>query len=332
MLCDLNLLRNIGAKKPQNQGVDMQIYGDNSANLFNAFRTGAVDIAYQALDPDQIKSLLDGAEANQWQAIEAPGTAVNFLVLNRKQPPLDQPEVRKAIAAIMNRALIRDRVFQGQADPLYSLIPTAFDASEPTFEQMYGDANVEKAKELLEAAGYSPENPVVVPLWYPSSSTPRSLAASTLKAYADQELGGTLQFEPQAVEGATFFKNVADGVYPATLSNWYPDFLDADNYIQPLLSCAEGSAEEGCREGSAQNQGSFYYSDRVNELIVAQRQETNPDKRQDIFSAIQTLIAEDVPYVPLWQNKEYLFVQNGIEGATLNPAQSIPFWQIQKGS
>ncbi|MEC4854164.1 MAG: ABC transporter substrate-binding protein, partial [Jaaginema sp. PMC 1079.18] len=204
--------------KPANNGVDMQIYGDNSANLFNAFRTGAVDIAYQSLDPDQISNLLEGAESDEWQAIEAPGTAVNFLVLNRQQPPLDQLEVRQAIASIMNRGLIRDRVFQGQADPLYSLIPTAFEVSEPTFEEAYGDANPEEAKELLSKAGFSADNPVTVEVWYPSSSTPRSLAASTLKAYADQELGGIIQFEPKAVEGATFFKNVADGIYPATLS------------------------------------------------------------------------------------------------------------------
>ena len=317
-------------EEPRNSGVDMQIYGDNSANLFNAFRTGAVDIAYQSLDPDQMKTLLEGTENEEWQAIEAPGTAVNFLVLNRQQPPLDQLEVRQAIASIMNRALLRDRVFQGQADPLYSLIPTAFEVSEPTFEAAYGDANPEKAEELLTEAGFSADNPVMVEIWYPSSSTPRSLTASTLKAYAEQELGGIIQFEPKAVEGATFFKNIADGIYPAALSNWYPDYLDADNFIQPLLSCTEGSTAGGCIEGSAQNQGSFYYSDRMNELISAQRQESDPAAREAIFTEIQGLLAEDVPYVPLWQNKEYVFVQNNLEGVMLNPAQSIPFWRIEK--
>jgi len=317
-------------EKPKNEGVDIQIYGDNSANLFNAFRTQAVDIAYQSLDPGQIQNLVEGAQKGQWLAIEAPGTAVNFMVLNRQQEPLDKREVRQAIASLVDRNLIQERVFRGQADPLYSLIPTAFEASQPTFKTAYGDANIEQAKKLLAQAGYSATNPAVVQLWYPSSSTPRSLVASAFKALAERELGGALQFEPKVVEGATFFKNIADGIYPAALSNWYPDFLDADNYVQPLLGCAQGSEAEGCREGGAKNQGSFYWSDRVNELIDRQRQEEDPAKRQEILVEIQKNIADDVPYIPLWQNKEYLFVQKDIAGVALNPSQTIPFRTIEK--
>jgi peptide/nickel transport system substrate-binding protein len=326
----LNVFAEYWGEKPRNQGVDIQIYGDNSANLFNAFRTGAVDVAYQSLEPEQITSLLAGAKKNQWQAIEASGTAVNFMVLNRQQKPLDKPEVRQAIAALIDRSLIKDRVFQGQAEPLYSMIPTTVDASQPSFEKAYGEANIAKAKELLARAGYSAQNPAVVEVWYPSGSTPRSLVAATLKAYAEKELGGALQLEPKAVEGATFFKNIADGIYPAALSNWYPDFLDADNYIHPLIACAKGSEAEGCTEGGAKSQGSFYWSDRVNQLIDQQRKEKEPAQRKELFSQIQEQIAKDVPYIPLWQNTEYIFVRNGIEGVTLNPSQSIPFWRIKK--
>jgi len=74
-------------EKPKNEGVDIQIYGDNSANLFNAFRTQAVDIAYQSLDPGQIQNLVEGAQKGQWLAIEAPGTAVNFMKLSRRASP-----------------------------------------------------------------------------------------------------------------------------------------------------------------------------------------------------------------------------------------------------
>ncbi|NJL00077.1 MAG: peptide ABC transporter substrate-binding protein [Spirulinaceae cyanobacterium SM2_1_0] len=311
---------------PANDGIDMQIYTDNAANLFNAFTTQAVDIAYQSLDPDQIQSLLDGAEAGDWQAIEAPGTAVNFMVLNRNQAPLDQPEVRQAIAALVNRKLINERVLQGQGEPLYSLIPTAFDTYEPSFEKTYGDANVEEAKRLLAEAGYSPENPAVIPIWFPSASTTRSLVAQTLQAFAAQELAGTVQFEPNTVDGATFFKNIQEGIYPAALSNWYPDFLDPDNFVQPLLDCDQGTPEAGCSAGSAQSQGSFYYSEAMNALIDEQRQATDPAARKELFTAIQEQLAADVPYIPLWQNQEYVFAQAGVEGVRINPSQNIPFW------
>ncbi|MDB9314937.1 ABC transporter substrate-binding protein [Spirulina sp. CS-785/01] len=315
---------------PNNEGVDIQIYNDNSANLFNAFQTQAVDIAYQSLDPDQISNLLEGAEEGQWQAIEAPGTAVSFMALNRNQDPLDQPEVRKAVASIVNRDLINERVLKGQADPLYSLIPTSFTAYDPIFEEAYGDGNVEQAKQLLEEAGYTPDNPAVIEVWFPSGSATRSLAAQTLQAFAEQELEGSLQFDPKTVDGATFFQNIKKGIYPATMVFWYPDFLDADNYIQPFLSCAEGSEDEGCTQGGAATQGSFYYDERMNELIEAQRQAADESERLEVFGEIQERLAEDVPYVPLWQNKEYLFVQSGIEGVVMNASQDIPFSLIEK--
>jgi peptide/nickel transport system substrate-binding protein len=326
----LDVFENYWGEKPANKGIDIQIYSGSSANLFNGFRTGGVDVAYQSLDPEQIKNLLGGASQNKWQSIEANGTAINYLVLNRNQKPLDKVEVRQAIAASINRKLINDRVLQGQGEPAYSLIPNSFDSYKPVFQEVYGDADFSKAKEIIEKAGYSATNPIVVDLWYPSASTTRSLVAQTLKASADKELGGAIQFKVNSVEGATAFSNIPKGIYPAFLGNWYPDFLDPDNYIQPLLYCAKGSAATGCQEGGSQSQGSFYWNDRLNDWIYQQRQERDPEKRKAIFGQIQELIAKDVPYVPLWQNKEYAFAQNGVSGVAMNPSQNIPFWTIKK--
>src|SRR4028119_1363273 len=99
------------------------------------------------------------------------------MTLNMQSKPLDKLEVRQAIAAVMDRPLINDRVLQGQAQPLYSLIPTTLDVQKPVFKELYGDANTAKAKELLTKAGYSATNPFVLPIWYASASTKRALVA-----------------------------------------------------------------------------------------------------------------------------------------------------------
>ena len=317
-------------QEPANEGVNIQVYAGNSANLFNSFRTGAVDIAYQSLDPNQITSLIDGASADKWRAIEGSGTNVSYLVLNMQQEPLDRPEVRQAIAATIDRGLINQRVLQEQGEAIYSLIPTAFDAYEPTFQTQYGDANLEQAKKLLTEAGFSSSNPATVEIWYPSGSIVRGIVAQTLKAYAEQKLDNTIQFVPSSVESASFFSNLGKGIYQAALVDWYPDFLDADNYIQPFLSCAKGSETTGCEEGAAQSRGSFYYSEAANKLIEEERQTTEEEPRKEIFTQLQQMLAQDVPYVPLWQSKDYAFAQNSVEGVILNPSQSFPFWQISK--
>lgn len=325
----LNLNEAYWGDKPANQGVDVQVYAGNSANLFNSFKTGAIDVGYQSLDPEQIDSLISSANDN-WNVIEGSGTVVNYLVLNLQQEPLNQPEVRQAVGSIINRALINQRVLKGQAEPLYSLIPTAFESYQGAFETLYGDGNIVKAKELLTKAGYSAENPAIIEIWHPSGSITRGIVADTIKAYTEQELGGIIQFIPNSVESASFFGNLSKGVYPAALVDWYPDFLDPDNYIQPFLACAQGSLNTGCEEGAAQSRGSFYYSDHANQLIEQSRTEQDPTKRQAVFTELQELLAQDVPYVPLWQTKDYVFAQNSVDGVIINPSQNFPFWTIKR--
>jgi peptide/nickel transport system substrate-binding protein len=317
-------------EKPKNQGVNVQIQ-TSPVNLFNAFRTGAVDVAYQSLQPDQVKSLEAGAKKGDWQAITSQGSVVTFMALNRNQEPLDKLEVRQAVATIIDRQLLNQRALFGQAEPLYSLIPSTFDVSQPIFKEKYGDANFDKAKQLLTAAGFSAENPAKVQIWYPASSAVRSLAAQTLKAIAEQNLGGILQFEVSTVEGATFYKDISKGIYPAALVDWYPDFLDPDNYVQPFLACQKGSVAKGCEEGGSQTQGSFYYNEAVNKLIDQQRQEQDPATRQKIFAEIQTQLSTDIPYIPLWQSKDYVFAQKGVSGVQLDPSKNLVYKSIVKG-
>ncbi|MEA5552500.1 ABC transporter substrate-binding protein [Anabaena cylindrica UHCC 0172] len=316
-------------EKPANKGINVQIQ-TSPVNLFNAFRTGAVDVAYLSLQPDQIRSLEEGAKKGDWQAITAQGSVVSYLVLNRNQPPLDKVEVRSAIASLINRPLLNERVLFSQADPLYSMIPTTFNVSQPLFKEKYGDGNFEQAQKSLIAAGFSKENPAKVQIWYPSSSPTRSLAAQTLKSLADTKMDGILQLEVNTVEGATFFKKISEGLYPAALLDWYPDFLDPDNYVQPFLACEKGSVAKGCETGGSQTQGSFYYSEVMNKLIDQQRKELNPEARKKIFADIQTQVATDVPYIPLWQNKDYVFAQKGVNNVNLDPTQNLIYKTIKK--
>lgn len=316
-------------EKPANKGINVQIQS-SPVNLFNAFKTGAFDVAYLSLQPDQIRSLEEGAKTGNWQAITAQGSVVSYMVLNRNQQPLDQPEVRKAIASLVNRSLLNDRVLYGQADPLYSMIPTTFNVSQPLFKNKYGDGEFDRAKNLLTAAGFSVEKPAKIQVWYPSSSPTRSLVAQTLKSLADTKMGGILQLEIKTVEGATFFKEISKGSYPIALLDWYPDFLDPDNYVQPFLACEQGSESKGCEKGGSQTQGAFYYSQTMNKLIDQQRQEQNPEARKKIFNQIQNLVLEDVPYIPLWQNKDYVFTQKGVNNVQLDPTQNLIYKNIKK--
>lgn len=317
-------------KKPVNSGINWRIYKSSPNNLFNAFKKKQVDVAYFALEPTQIRSLREEAKKGNIQEISSAGTAISYMMLNVKQKPLDNPAVRQAIAAFINRPLLNERVLFNQAEPLYSTIPTSFDVSQPLFKDKYGDGNIEKAKQLLQQAGFSAAKPVKLQIWYPSGSPTRQKAANLLAEYAKQQMGGILEFEVKTDDSAIFFSNKSKGVYPITLLDWYPDFLDADNYVQPFLECPKGSAAGGCQEGGSKSQGSFYYNPKMNQLIDAERKELDPAKRKQIFAEIQALIAQDVPLIPLWQAKDYVFAQNGVSGVAIDSTQTLPYSPIKR--
>ncbi len=315
--------------KPSNTGIDVQFFS-SAANLFNAFRTGGVDVAFQSLALDHIRALEEGAGKMGWQVIAKAGSSINYLSMNTQSPPLDRLAVRQAIAAMMDRPLLEQRVFRGQVEPLYSLIPKTLPEQQPVFQTDYGDRNAAKAKELLQQAGYSETNPLKVEFWYRSNLVNDQLAAVTLKAIARKSLGKLLQFELNGVESTTAYKNLDKGAYPMFLLDWTPDFLDADNYIQPFMDCTKGSVSKGCEDGASFGQGSFYFSDRANQLIAQSRKEPDPTKRKQLFAQLQNLLAQDVPFIPLWQSKDYLFAQHWMAGASLEATQKVPLWTLTR--
>jgi peptide/nickel transport system substrate-binding protein len=184
---------------------------------------------------------------------------------------------------------------------------------------------------MLIAAGFSAENPLTLEIWYGSNSPSSRLAAIVMQAHADRYLDGLLKIDPHSVEAATAYGYLDKGVYPSFVLSWYADFFDPDNYLKPFVDCAEGSVQEGCIAGESQYHGSFFFSDRANALLAAQRSESDPDKRAAMLNELQMIVADEVPYLPLWQSKDYAFAQSDIEGVQLNATQQIlPFATIRQ--
>jgi peptide/nickel transport system substrate-binding protein len=105
-----------------NKGIDIQRFS-SPANVYNAFITGAVDISYGTLDLDQVADLESQASSKGWQVISERSNGIYVLTMNLKDKELSQLKVREAIASLINRDLIKNRVFRGQIEPLYSSNP-----------------------------------------------------------------------------------------------------------------------------------------------------------------------------------------------------------------
>ncbi len=316
--------------KPTLKGIDFTLLS-SAANVYNSFTTGAIDIAFRDLESSQILTLKQDAATKGYQMVEKPSSGLHYLALNTKLKPLDQVEVRQAIASIIDRSLIIDRVYKKLADPAYTIVPANFATTVPTFKAPYGDGNVAKAKELLTKAGFSKEKPFELQIWYSATSSEREATAAILKEYVAQKLEGIMTIKPEPVESTTLFSNIEKGIYPSYLISWFPDFGDADNYLSPFFNCDQGSVATGCEKGDSQTQGFFYYSEEMLKLLKAQRVEKDSAKRKQIIAQIQEIVAKDVPMVPLWQEQSFAFSQKSVKNVMINPVFGLPVWKISKG-
>ena len=134
---------------PKTQHIVVKFYSDATA-LALAIKSGEIDMAYRNLTVTDLKSLQVDPTLKVWKAH---GSQVLFICFQERIPPFDNPMVRRAIAAALDRKELVDTVFLGQAVPLYSTIPNGMAFHQDAFETL-GDANITFAVSTLQELGY----------------------------------------------------------------------------------------------------------------------------------------------------------------------------------
>ena len=110
-----------------------------------------------------------------------------------------------------------------------------------------------------------------------------------------------------------------EGAYDLFILGWYPDILDADNYLTPFI-----------RDGGFFANG--YSSEEVNTLLDSELAETDPAAREEQIGQLQDIVAEDVPLIPSWNGQNVAITNGEMTGVeeTLDPTYIFRFWGISK--
>lgn len=305
-LVELEAFPEYWGKKPKTSRVIIKLY-DTSSSLKLALQNKEVDVAYRTFTPTELEDL---KEKPDLRVLEGESPAIRYLVMNVTKPPFDNPSLRKAIACAVDREEINRIVHLGTVDPLYSMIPIGMVGHLPIFQTSFGNRDVMKAQEHLKEAGYSEMKNAEIELWFTPThyGDVEDEVAQVVKKSLEET--GIMKVTLQSSEWAEYTASYVEGGYGIFLLGWYPDYLDPDDYTYPFLS-TEG----------AKSLGSFYSNSGMEALLRREREEVEPLARIQVFQEIQNLLARDVPYVPLYQSKQYAVFQNDIEGVLLEPTQ-----------
>jgi peptide/nickel transport system substrate-binding protein len=302
-----------GTKTPKSSQVYIQYFSD-AAPLKTAVENGDVDIAWRTLSPTDLNSIEDGGKA---EVIRGKGSEFRYWVFQFGTPVGKNKAIRQAVAQIIDRQAISDNAYDGTVTPSYSIVPPGFGGQKDSFKDKYGDPDVDKAKQLLDAAGV--KTPVKIKLGYP----PEHYGPNTVDEANElaDELNSSGLFDASTQDAAweeyqTLYKQNA---YDLFILGWYPDFLDADNYLSPFV-----------RDGGFFANG--YTNEEVNKLLDKEIGETDEAARADEIGQLQDIVAEDVPLIPSWNGQNVAVANSSMQGVedTLDPTYIFRFWLISK--
>ncbi|MBW2305256.1 MAG: peptide ABC transporter substrate-binding protein, partial [Deltaproteobacteria bacterium] len=153
---------NYWGKKPKTKRIVIRYFAD-ATTMRLALEKGEIDIAFKSLNPSDIRDLEKSSKVN---TIKAQGPYIRYLCFQCSTPPFNDKVLRQAVAAVINRPEVIQKVFLGQNAPLYSMVPMGMWSHIDAFKTAYGDGNVKKAKELLASKGYNEKNKFTFDLWY----------------------------------------------------------------------------------------------------------------------------------------------------------------------
>jgi peptide/nickel transport system substrate-binding protein len=272
-------------------------------------RKGSADIAVTSLSGDTVLAL---EREPTLEVLHAPGTVLGYLAFNTRDPVLKDARVRQAVAYAIDRAAIIHYLLRDFARPAYSLLPPeswAYNGDVPHY-----DHNPDRARQLLEQAGYPAVNGVRFHLTMKTSTeeSPRLVAAVLQQQL--REVGIALDI--RTFEFATFLSDVIRGAYQLHTLRWIGGNEDPDIF-EYVFHSAKFSPNGGNR--------TYYANPRVDLLIDQARGELDQNARKQIYAEIQRTLAEDLPYINLWYLENVMVHNRRVRNVTLNPSGNYDF-------
>jgi peptide/nickel transport system substrate-binding protein len=278
-------------------------YFADATTMRLALENNEVDLVYKSLNPSDNQDLL---ENDKYPSYEIPSSYIRYLCFETSESVFQDRKLRQAVAALIDREPLIEKVFLGQMVPLYSMVPKGMKFHTDAFESELGDGNIELANELIREAGYSEDDPFSFQLWYTPShygDTEVDMAEVLRNQFEKSEL---VDVTLKSAEWSTYIDNFDSKSMPAFLLGWYPDYMDPDNYTAAFAGTS-GSKGMG-----------IYFSDpEWDQLFSKEQGSPDPEVRKQVFEQLQQMWTKEVPTAPIAQGELYIFTQPNVKGVVV---------------
>ncbi|EKK7714121.1 peptide ABC transporter substrate-binding protein SapA [Cronobacter dublinensis] len=246
-----------------------------------------------------------------------PGMNIAYLAFNTHKPPLDNPKVRQALALAINNQRLMQSIYYGTAETAASILPRASWAYDNNAK--ITEYNPDKSRAQLKALGL--EN-LTLQLWVPTSSqawNPSPLKTAELLQADLAQVGVTVEIVP--VEGRFQEARLMDMNHDLTLAGWSTDSNDPDSFFRPLLSCA-----------AIRSQTNYaHWCDRdFDGVLQSALSSQQLAYRIEAYTRAQTILAEQLPVLPLASSLRLQAYRYDMKGLVLSPFGNASFAGVSR--
>ncbi|BBO74804.1 peptide ABC transporter substrate-binding protein [Desulfosarcina widdelii] len=257
----------------------------DSQTRYASLQSGQVDIIWMDRG-----NLINKAKAdNSLRVYTSEDNGAEIFILNTSVPPLDDVNVRRALAHAHNQERQVEMVYKGSIPVVHH----PFGSQCACSSDGYRAYNPDRARKLL--AGYG--QPVELEVLHSSSKRGRDTGEITQRLFKD--VGVTAN--PAGFDFGPVIKKVLSGQYQ--VSTWRissrPD---------------QGPALFLSLHSKSRANFSRYKNPEMDKLLVAQRLETDPDRRNEILCKIARLINDDVPFLYRGGMRSHVIASKNLEG------------------
>ncbi|HEX2932955.1 MAG TPA: ABC transporter substrate-binding protein, partial [Candidatus Binatia bacterium] len=265
------------------------------------FKKGAIDFMQNDLEPDMLPWLAKNTDAD----IGAHnGTTYQYIGINLTHPILRNVKVRQAIACAIDRDRIVRHLLKGIVTKANGILAPINWAYDDTVQRWPYDPL--RAKRLLDEAGFTdPDGDGPLPRFRLSFKTTNiDLRRRIAEALKDQLQQVGIELEVRSYEWATFFSDIKKGNFHLYSLAWV-GVMDPDIMYQIFHSTSVPP--------NGDNRGHYRNAD-LDRLLDRGRGTTDLVQRKLIYAQAQKIVAEDLPYVPLWWWKNVIVKNPAIDG------------------
>jgi peptide/nickel transport system substrate-binding protein len=248
-------------------------------------RKGSADLEMSSLAPDMIPVL---AKQRQLAVTQRHGTNITYLGVNLEDPILARREVRQALAFATDREALIRYLLHGQARVASGILPPNHWAYEPNVTQYTLDTA--RAEQLLDSAGFPrKEDGMRLHITLKTSTDEQFRLIGA--ALQDQWRRAGIDLELRPLELATLLSDAVKGNFQLNLLRWLGANNDPD--IFEFVYSSKRFPPDGANRG-------HYRNPRIDALTDQIRTEMDRGKRKALCSEAQKILADDLPYLPLW--------------------------------